>query len=419
MGLSGRKQKQRIPHDPRNLSWADNAAKFGQAYLQKFGWDTSKGLGANSDGRTSHIKVTQKLDMMGVGAQHQKDPNGIAWKQQNEFERLLQRLNAGSGDGENADGGEGMDTKVGGFVKTDKSQDGENAGEKRKKRDEEGGEVKRKKKRRTDDEDAASAKRALESDDVAGASESERKEKEKKKRDREGKREKSGKKHKKKKIKKIVLDEETVDDKSSSDSSSDLVTAVVVEKKIVSVRPMAHRARLIRSKRMAYQNSAAVSEILGISRSATQTPATATPVEDTLSSPSIDILHPLTTSSKSVMDYFKEKLLAKSSSGRGTPTESGSDASLIVTPGLGMSRQQRDDDDDATPRMGLGARSMMSMFTLPSSSVDDQASALPSEDTPAEKGELIGGDDEETSKRKKKTEKKGKREKKEKKSKES
>ena len=111
MGLSGRRVKQRIPQDPRNLSWADgmfeipfslhffdpiffkDAARFGSNYLSKFGWDASKGLGAGGDGRMSHIKVNHKLDMLGIGAAHQKDPDGIAWKQNKDFESLLKRLN--------------------------------------------------------------------------------------------------------------------------------------------------------------------------------------------------------------------------------------------------------------------------------------------------------------------------------------
>lgn len=115
MGLSGRKSKQRIPDDPRNLCWADgkgvlialifllnrlnyfaivlDAARFGSNYLAKFGWDGSTGLGAAGEGRTSHIKVSQKLDLLGIGSAQQKDPDGIAWKQNKDFERLLQRLN--------------------------------------------------------------------------------------------------------------------------------------------------------------------------------------------------------------------------------------------------------------------------------------------------------------------------------------
>ena len=36
--------------------------------------------------------------MLGIGAQHTKDPNGIAWKQNRDFETLLKRLNANSED---------------------------------------------------------------------------------------------------------------------------------------------------------------------------------------------------------------------------------------------------------------------------------------------------------------------------------
>lgn len=36
--------------------------------------------------------------MLGIGAQHTKDPNGIAWKQNRDFENLLERLNANSED---------------------------------------------------------------------------------------------------------------------------------------------------------------------------------------------------------------------------------------------------------------------------------------------------------------------------------
>lgn len=78
-----------------------DASKFGQSYLSKFGWDASKGLGAEGDGMKTHLKVSQKLDLMGIGAQHTKDPNGIAWKQNKDFESVLRRLNAaveGSGD---------------------------------------------------------------------------------------------------------------------------------------------------------------------------------------------------------------------------------------------------------------------------------------------------------------------------------
>lgn len=130
MGLAGRKTKQRIGHDPRNLTWANgtspyppipflpvshraDANKFGTAYLEKFGWASGSGLGAGGEGRTKHISVYQKLDMLGIGADHKNSQDGTAWKQGKDFENLLRRLNAGGAGEEDA-----ADVpKIDGFVK--------------------------------------------------------------------------------------------------------------------------------------------------------------------------------------------------------------------------------------------------------------------------------------------------------------
>jgi Pin2-interacting protein X1 len=167
MGLSGRKTKQRIPDDPRNLCWADgksvlialifllnrlfssllDAARFGSNYLAKFGWDGSTGLGVAGDGRRSHIKVSHKLDLLGIGAAQQKDPDGIAWKQNKDFERLLQRLNDEAAAAEsNQSGKEEEEVNEKGTVT-------------KKRKDREDGEFKteRKKKRKADDEGQSSS----------------------------------------------------------------------------------------------------------------------------------------------------------------------------------------------------------------------------------------------------------------------
>ena len=71
------------------------------------------------DGRTSHIKVSHKLDMLGIGAANMHDPNGIAWKQNKDFENLLRRLNeVPDGKGE-----EDVGTNVEGFVSQGKGGD--------------------------------------------------------------------------------------------------------------------------------------------------------------------------------------------------------------------------------------------------------------------------------------------------------
>jgi len=112
MGLSERKAKQKIGNDPRNLGWSKgtknplqfpggancphniDAVRFGHTYLAKLGWSPSTGLGASGEGRTTHIAVAQKLDQAGIGANVQPGgPDAIAWKQNKDFEGVLERLN--------------------------------------------------------------------------------------------------------------------------------------------------------------------------------------------------------------------------------------------------------------------------------------------------------------------------------------
>lgn len=148
-----------------------DASRFGSSYLSKFGWDASKGLGATGDGRTSHIKVAQKLDMMGIGAAHQKDPNGIAWKQNRDFENLLKRLNEASG---KAEGDATVDVEMKEEFVTEtvrvkeedeqKSDEKDKKKEKKEKKRKEKEEKKEKKKERkrkhdSDDEDRSEKKR--------------------------------------------------------------------------------------------------------------------------------------------------------------------------------------------------------------------------------------------------------------------
>ncbi|KAG6866211.1 hypothetical protein C0991_007236 [Blastosporella zonata] len=301
MGLSGRRVKQRIPADPRNLAWADDAAKFGSNYLSKFGWDASKGLGVDGEGRTSHIKVSHKLDMLGIGAAHQMDPNGIAWKQNKDFENLLKRLN------ENI-----QDTTPAVEV------------------NEVGGE-----------EDRSPS-------DGSGM------EKRKRKKDREGKSEEKAKKRRKKDVEGGEEREEATKDVEDAQISQEgaKAEAQTAPAKPFVPRNRAHRARAIASKAIASKSSAHISEILGIaptpsmsstaSGSGTPNGGKLTPLDDGTTT-----LEKLTTSAKSVADYFKEKLLAKSSkSGTQTPT----------TPLVDF-KQELEDSHDA-PRGGLGASRM-------------------------------------------------------------
>lgn len=90
-----------------------DANKFGTSYLQKFGWDSSVGLGPSGEGRTKHISVYQKLDMLGIGADHRNNEDGTAWKQGRDYENLLRRLNESTGKDIDAE----AVMKVDGFVR--------------------------------------------------------------------------------------------------------------------------------------------------------------------------------------------------------------------------------------------------------------------------------------------------------------
>lgn len=114
-----------------------DAARFGQNYLQKFGWDSSQGLGLSGDGLTTHIKASQKLDMLGIGAAQKRDPNGIAWKQNRDFENLLKRLNEANVTGDGDERSVEVDILGGGWMKAKEEEvaEGDLEVKKRKRKD--------------------------------------------------------------------------------------------------------------------------------------------------------------------------------------------------------------------------------------------------------------------------------------------
>lgn len=93
------------------------------------------------------LKVSQKLDMFGIGAAHQKDPNGIAWKQNKDFEAVLRRLNQTSDD-----------VSINAEVETIAvAEEDVESKRKRDKADGDGEKSKKKRKRSTDGEERASS----------------------------------------------------------------------------------------------------------------------------------------------------------------------------------------------------------------------------------------------------------------------
>lgn len=104
--LAEPRRKQKWSVDPRNSTWSKDESKFGQKMLEKMGWSKGKGLGAQEQGSTEHIKVQVKNNTLGLGAANNHEDNWIA--HQDDFNQLLAELNschgtgsAASSDGEN------------------------------------------------------------------------------------------------------------------------------------------------------------------------------------------------------------------------------------------------------------------------------------------------------------------------------
>ncbi|XP_060040907.1 PIN2/TERF1-interacting telomerase inhibitor 1 [Erinaceus europaeus] len=88
--LAERRRKQKWAVDPRNTAWSNDESKFGQRMLEKMGWSKGKGLGAQEQGATEHIKVQVKNNQLGLGASINNEDNWIA--HQDDFNQLLAEL---------------------------------------------------------------------------------------------------------------------------------------------------------------------------------------------------------------------------------------------------------------------------------------------------------------------------------------
>ncbi|KAH9935508.1 uncharacterized protein B0H18DRAFT_951037 [Fomitopsis serialis] len=341
MGLSG-ENKQRIGADPRNLTWANDASKFGSAYLEKFGWASGSGLGASGEGRTNHISVYQKLDMLGIGADHKNNQDGTAWKQGKDFENLLRRLNAAAGQEEGA-----ADVpKIDGFVKP-----------------------------------TAPAEENVRAAEEEGAPSSETK---------------------------------------SATINVVSETTVAARAPVIVPRPVrAHRARHIAMKGMASKSATAIAEILGVPSSSVPTPSLSDSPDPSASSSALDTpasgpaalkMQDLTTSNKSVMDYFRDKLAAKSNRASDSstpasaemPTSDDYDERPRGGLGLGASRLRVEtvevEDYDDRPRGGLGS----SKLAVSMSAMSFVQSATQVEEEGTEKNEQPLGNEHSPSTRKSK-----------------
>ncbi|WVR06083.1 hypothetical protein IAU60_003111 [Kwoniella sp. DSM 27419] len=100
MGLAGRKEKQRIGLDPRNLTWSDDKSRFSYKHMTALGWTDKSGLGTELSGNPNHIAVMRKSDNGGIGMDRaKKEGNDVAanaGQAGRGLEDVLRRLAGGS-----------------------------------------------------------------------------------------------------------------------------------------------------------------------------------------------------------------------------------------------------------------------------------------------------------------------------------
>lgn len=76
----------------KNSIWSNDPNKFGQKMLEKMGWSSGKGLGANEDGIVEHVVALYKNDEKGFGYEDRNDQ----WtKHEDDFNALLANLSNG------------------------------------------------------------------------------------------------------------------------------------------------------------------------------------------------------------------------------------------------------------------------------------------------------------------------------------
>lgn len=237
---------------------------------------------------------------MGIGAGAQQGPDGIAWKQNKDYELLLARLN------------DSQQISASDIAVEEESKEEVQRGEKRKWYD------------------------GMDSNEVEEKDERQKRKrakKERKERKAQGKEEKRRRKEEKKKRKSVGDSGASIDNEATTSSlavklaapsprSMPCVSFFLAATQITKDTIISHRARFLKSKRLAAVSSTAMAEILGVSGSSTPISSsvsglsTPLPSSSSTSTPAPgavpETIHELKTSTKSVADYFKDKLALRS-----------------------------------------------------------------------------------------------------------
>lgn len=111
MGLSERKQKQKIGLDPRNLAWRHDTTSFGAQMLLKAGHTPGTSLGLSDNGLVNPIAAARKIDSSGIGMGRARREGGVegggVGSAGGNLDDLLRRLQAAEAGGDSRASSEG------------------------------------------------------------------------------------------------------------------------------------------------------------------------------------------------------------------------------------------------------------------------------------------------------------------------
>ena len=79
--------------DTQNQAWSSDTSRFGHKMLSKFGWTSGKGLGKKEDGMTGHVRVSKRLESLGLGARTASSGGEVALSStMSDYDNLLASL---------------------------------------------------------------------------------------------------------------------------------------------------------------------------------------------------------------------------------------------------------------------------------------------------------------------------------------
>ncbi|XP_013166022.1 PREDICTED: PIN2/TERF1-interacting telomerase inhibitor 1-like [Papilio xuthus] len=107
--LAGPRRKQKVINlRAKNSEWSNDTNKFGQRMLEKMGWTSGKGLGANENGIVEHVVARYKNDEKGLGFE---DKNDQWTKHEDDFNSLLANLSNANDDSPKLHSGVSLEDK--------------------------------------------------------------------------------------------------------------------------------------------------------------------------------------------------------------------------------------------------------------------------------------------------------------------